>query len=498
MAAEPAEAAEAAHGASLLAAAVADAGVPAGPDGVPTRRKPLSRRLYPWFSDAELALPPSAVLPDSISKRLSRADAVKMDPAAYAEELASHLRLLDALVGELYEDEVDRYLPRATATVYFRVFYARRAVQEFGMLHTVVASVFLAGKVEEKRVKLENVTTGLEACYQRTMQQVLPPSETGKKLRDDVLAREAVLLETVEYTFQLVHPYGFISSVVSDTYGGDDVVLDAKRGCKARDLRTASSMMVYTSLMRTAQCLRYPPHCIAVAALWVAHRIRRVPQPRVRSDLAGGGHLAWYRHWGVPLPLISAIVLEWADAAEKKADGDKMRKLVLPDGDDGSGPDGSVDVDAKWERTRLRAWVGGAGGAATSPTGAPERAARVAQVEPCPRCGEKFTKAGYAAHRDACKARYTVCLRCKLPYVKADEAEAAAHRTCAERSRCKVCQRLFSDRTEFEAHYAACKKSAAASGLKRKTSDASAGSAGSGAKSSSPKRARRTSSSKRE
>lgn len=443
---------------------------------------------YPWFTPRELERSPSVRhgMPAAEERRR------RHEAARQIRQLGQALKMNVVTIG--------------TASVYFHVFYARRPLQTEapaahgavggkvdGVLATVAACVVLAGKVEEDRRSADHVVTE----FFKVVAREIPSDEGRSAARAAMLARELQVLETIEYSFDLRHPYKELNAMCRDAYGSETGrVLDpagnaAKTVGKVREV----AQLFLNDTFSTNLCLVFSPRAVAAAGFWLAHRYLAVPQPLVATAAGGAEFVPWNEHWRVGMDAIRRISVETAmSAGDEKMRGNMMKlaseeedpvppaRYTLPAGAWRHNPLAPLarpppETRAPPTSAAGRKRTAEDGGAAQASGGkrrrpGPDEAAATearaaaaqtpAKVHPCPRCGKMLDKAQYDVHKVACKERYGHCIPCG-PYLKGEEAK---HADCKDR--CKICGRRMLA-TALPGHSARCKIRSSKKGKDRKS-----------------------------
>jgi len=150
----------------------------------------------------------------------------------------------------------------ATATVFFKRFYARNALQSIDPLLMAPTAVFLASKVEEFGViSNSRLISTCQSVIKNKYSMPFKNSEFPYRIQN-VLECEFHLLETMDCCLILYHPYRPLLQYVADATTED----------KNEDNNKILSMAwkVINDSLRTDVPLLYPPYQIALAALHVA------------------------------------------------------------------------------------------------------------------------------------------------------------------------------------------------------------------------------------
>jgi hypothetical protein len=121
-------------------------------------------------------------------------------------------------------------LALATASVFLQVFFTHYSFKAFDRLEIACTCLFLAGKVEERRVRVDNVLGAYftdKESEERKMAAAagvrfeprpkpLVDSPEWDALRTRVYEFEALLLDAIEYNFDILHPYSFLRKFLKE------------------------------------------------------------------------------------------------------------------------------------------------------------------------------------------------------------------------------------------------------------------------------------------
>ncbi|MBN3305735.1 CCNC protein, partial [Amia calva] len=145
----------------------------------------------------------------------------------------------------------------ATATVYFKRFYARYSLKSIDPVLMAPTCVFLASKVEEFGVVSNTRLISAATSVLAAQSPVLNPIELLWEQFDHmILECEFYLLELMDCCLIVYHPYRPLLQYVQDM-GQEDMLLPL-------------AWRIVNDTYRTDLCLLYPPFMIALACLHVA------------------------------------------------------------------------------------------------------------------------------------------------------------------------------------------------------------------------------------
>ncbi|XP_013379472.1 cyclin-C-like [Lingula anatina] len=179
----------------------------------------------------------------------------QIDLKVLTEEEYQKLMIFYAnLIQSLGEQLKVRQQVIATATVYFKRFYARNSLRCIDPLLMAPTCIFLASKVEEFGVisnsrLISTFQTVLKTKFQHAFQQEFPYRV------NHVHECEFFLLEMMDCSLVLYHPYRPLTQYIADL--GQEELLPL-------------SWRIINDSLRTDVCLLYPPYLIALACLHMA------------------------------------------------------------------------------------------------------------------------------------------------------------------------------------------------------------------------------------
>ncbi|CAI9570176.1 unnamed protein product, partial [Staurois parvus] len=213
----------------------------------------------------------------------------------------------------------------ATATVYFKRFYARYSLKSIDPVLMAPTCVFLASKVEEFGVVSNTRLISAATSVLKTRFSYAFPKEFPYRM-NHILECEFYLLELMDCCLIVYHPYRPLLQYVQDM-GQEDMLLPL-------------AWRIVNDTYRTDLCLLYPPFMIALACLHVACVVQ---QKDARQ---------WFAELSVDMEKILEIIRvilklyeQWKNFDERKemaAILSKMPKPKPPPNSEGEqGPNGS-------------------------------------------------------------------------------------------------------------------------------------------------------------
>ncbi|KAI9309233.1 cyclin-like protein [Cunninghamella echinulata] len=191
----------------------------------------------------------------------------------------------------------------ATAFVYFKRFYINNSLRSTDPLLVLVTCVYLASKIEECPVHIKMITQEAKVAFQDFHGGF--PYDSSK-----VAEFEFYLLEELEFYLIVWHPYRSLTSICQEL------------GMREQGLQFA--WFILNDAYRTDIVLLYPPHLIALAALYLTivlnHADFAPGSVGDRSDMK-----QWFADLNVEIDTIIEITQEilsiyeiWADWKEEK------------------------------------------------------------------------------------------------------------------------------------------------------------------------------------
>lgn len=148
-------------------------------------------------------------------------------------------------------------ITKSTAAVFFHRFYLFHSFEQHDRFMVGLACLFLASKVEEKAVKVKDL-----ADVYFKLQPVGNPNEGEYQVCvKDIILKERILLNTLNFDYVVTHPYEFCQRKVI-----------AVKSYIQHDLKEflASMYCIINDTYRTTLCLQYAPQQIAMAAFYIA------------------------------------------------------------------------------------------------------------------------------------------------------------------------------------------------------------------------------------
>ena len=127
----------------------------------------------------------------------------------------------------------------ATGSVYLHVFFTRFSFARFDRFEVAATCLFLAGKVEERRTRVDQVinayyhvrlnppaassSSSLSSSALSSAIHLLPPSPQSPEydaLRQRIYTLEFALLDAIEFVFEVSHPYPNLMTYLRETIYG--------------------------------------------------------------------------------------------------------------------------------------------------------------------------------------------------------------------------------------------------------------------------------------
>jgi hypothetical protein len=194
----------------------------------------------------------------------------------------------------------------ATACVLFHRYYMRHslslsghggiAAPRYERHEVAAASLFLACKIEESPRKVGEVA---EQMYVLTWPDIkyVEDSVDASRIRDNMIACEASLLDATDYCFSFIHPHHITMLLLGRAYGSAAVT-----NSMVINMAQTSWILCNESL-RSPLCLLYRPQAIAIAVLVMAAHYHRQSIPHIRGNtVATSGNTSGKPWWSSIAP----------------------------------------------------------------------------------------------------------------------------------------------------------------------------------------------------
>jgi len=240
----------------------------------------------------------------------------------------------------------------ATATVFFRRFYLKNSYCETDPFIVIAACCYVAAKAEESPAHIKNVVAEARSLFSNENYGIKPFPSDNSKLAE----MEFYLVDDLECDLTIFHPYRTLMTLCRKEGASDDTDAEAGElgvgietgprywgtGDGQLELQEGALQMAWfiiNDTYRSELCLLYPPHLIAIAAIYltlVLHVPTRAaiqaqgqaeleaptPQPRRRSSRQAsnasappsGGQkksiIGFFAELNVSMPLIATIAQE--------------------------------------------------------------------------------------------------------------------------------------------------------------------------------------------
>jgi len=199
----------------------------------------------------------------------------------------------------------------ATATVYFKRFYARTSLKSIDPLLMAPTCLFVASKVEEFGPMSSNrITSSCSNICKTKFAYVFGTGEFPYRI-SQIFECEFFLLEAMDCCLVVYHPYRPLIKYVTDM-GQEESLLPF-------------AWKVVNDSLRTNVCLIYPPYLVALAAVYMACIFQK-------KDCT-----AWFTDLNVDMEKILEIVREmlslyelWKNFDQKKEIPSIIQKMPKP------------------------------------------------------------------------------------------------------------------------------------------------------------------------
>ncbi|KAJ7196993.1 cyclin-like protein [Mycena pura] len=246
---------------------------------------------------------------DRATLRQTRADdLLYVDDPEYLDFLAIYFAELVAKLGKQLH-LAQRAI--ATATVFFRRFYLKNSYCETDPFIVIAACCYLASKAEEWPVHIKNVVSDARRVFSQEPYNVKNFPSDNSKLAE----MEFYLVDNLECDLTVFHPYRTLLALCKSVDGSEDpsavqeeeagevgVGLSAEEGPRywgtgegqlelpPNGLQTA--WFIVNDTYRSELCLLYPPHLIAIAAIYLTCIFHPATHETVAAVLASSGAAA--------------------------------------------------------------------------------------------------------------------------------------------------------------------------------------------------------------
>ncbi len=201
----------------------------------------------------------------------------RMDSINLADENRSRAKTV-LFIEELGLELQCNRIVVATACVFFHRFYCLQSFNKHNRFLIGATCLFLASKVEEEQRKLRDIVAVWMALRKRRGEEVA--DKETKEVTNKMLLVERILLQTLCFDMQIVHPFSPLLDLIKNLK--DYIDQEQKL-----ELRQAAISFINDSL-RSPLCLCYDPKHIAVTAFYLATMHINItpinPNPRSLAD----------------------------------------------------------------------------------------------------------------------------------------------------------------------------------------------------------------------
>jgi len=170
----------------------------------------------------------------------------------------------------------------ATATMFFRRFYLKNSYCETEPFIVIAACCYVAAKAEESPVHIKNVLSEARSLFSNENYGIKPFPSDNSKLAE----MEFYLVDDLECDLTIFHPYRTLMSLCKKEGSSEDGDTEAGElgvgvdggprywgtGEGQLELQEGALQMAWfivNDTYRSELCLLYPPHLIAIAAIYL-------------------------------------------------------------------------------------------------------------------------------------------------------------------------------------------------------------------------------------
>ncbi|KAK4050673.1 RNA polymerase II holoenzyme cyclin-like subunit [Microbotryomycetes sp. JL201] len=170
----------------------------------------------------------------------------------------------------------------ATAIVFFRRFYLRNSYCETDCPLVAAACCYVAAKAEETPVHVKSATGEARAVFNEMGLTSFTNDHTK------IAEMEFYLIEELDFHLIVFHPYRALVQLCGRD-GGRQSGGEGGRAARAAmldmdDTALQMAWFVINDTFRTSLCLIYPPHLIAIAAIYMATSLHPPPNLFIKSS----------------------------------------------------------------------------------------------------------------------------------------------------------------------------------------------------------------------
>lgn len=228
----------------------------------------------------------------------------------FMSDLSNALRPRIRRDGTVIDAEQEQRNARVfwTAAVFFQRFFLFHSFESHNRFFMAVACLFLAAKVEEKPLRLrDHITT-----YFRVRKNCVPPDEERAKVEKIVLNSERVLLQTLNFDLNVVHPSAYFRSIINRDLKNCFADVDVSK----QVVRLATTIL--SDSLRGTLCLEYTPKQLAYAILFVAITVMSLEPAKSAAGSKGIGQTV------MPSPDQT-----WLDLLEKQMNESMLKNICF-------------------------------------------------------------------------------------------------------------------------------------------------------------------------
>ncbi|KZT63994.1 C/H/G cyclin [Daedalea quercina L-15889] len=242
---------------------------------------------------------------DSAVLRQARAEDIQyVDHPEYLDFLALFFAGLIAKLGKKLSL---RQRVIATATVFFRRFYLKNSYCETDPFIVIAACCYVAAKAEESPVHIKNVVSEARSLFSSEATTLYSGIKTFPSDNAKLAEMEFYLVGDLECDLTVFHPYRTLMTLCWKE--GSDVISEAEAGelgagiddgprywgtgegkLEMHEGALQMAWFIINDTYRSEICLLYPPHLIAITAIYMACAIHQETRGDIEKQTQSGAY----------------------------------------------------------------------------------------------------------------------------------------------------------------------------------------------------------------
>ncbi|KAI9143504.1 cyclin-like protein [Paraphysoderma sedebokerense] len=177
-------------------------------------------------------------------------------------------------------------LTLATAQLLYHRYVLKYSFSEVRQDDLATTCLFVSGKIQDTIKKLKDLVIASDQLQNPGSEEMDPESEKMHQTRRNIIALEKLLLEAIEFNFQVQQPLIYTIKIL-------------KRFDHPPDMRRRALHICF-DCYKTSLPLLYPPHFVAAASIFLASKSEKFHIPIIKGS-------SWLEKFGIEFKYVDEI-----------------------------------------------------------------------------------------------------------------------------------------------------------------------------------------------